>query len=407
MKRAQVSRGWFSSGKAIFIVSLAIALLISPFFFTVFLYKVFGLTSDNAAVYVVKGLDNNLMVKDDLPFDKAGSLVFMLDITDPFEFLQKKISSIAGVPLIELTWSEKYGDGVIKEFRPDGTRFILVLSRFIEPDSLSRGLFIGGDLPLGDYDNLHDKSRNNTGMAYFDGKKWQHIWCSINEGIRINGISLPVVEPPRWKYLGSRVLKSSYSEVMLESSHVFKALRDDSTPVELLMKRTIYKRVGDDYILLKIKYTNAARTPVTFLQAFGDEPWVGDFARGSQGNVGWTRDSLYGRADYVDPHKYKFAGQWDYGNEDAGERPGTYSGFADFVEWVSNTPDAVYFSNHFDLPNKQHVPLDSRDDRTINLLWYRTLKPGQSETIVLALGMAVPHRTVLPVKPLVKLPPGF
>jgi hypothetical protein len=194
---------------------------------------------------------------------------------------------------------------------------------------------------------------------------------------------------------------------MLESSHVFKALRDDSTPLELSMKRTLYKKVGQNYILLKIQYTNTGSTPVKYLQAFGDEPWVGDFKRGSEGNVGWTCDSLYERSTYISPEKYGYAGFWDYGNESANERH-VYTGYADFVEWFSPRPDFVYFSNGFKYPDKKREVLDSPDNRTIQILWVsQTLKPGESRTYELALGMAVPHGTILPVKPQVEVPAGF
>lgn len=400
-----------------FIVFFVFLIVFSAFIIgTDFVFeRVFHINSENAVTYFIRDDGGRIKVVNDLGFDQAHRLVFMIDFNCVFNLLDEIEAVFVNKPLIELSWNNEKGEGIIKEFRPDGSKFLVVLSRFVKragiPDGASvKGLFIGGDLPYGDVDAYNDRSRNNTGMAFYDGKRWYHIWCAINEGMILSDQDATEIPPWGWNYLGSRVLKASSSEVVIESMHELGGITSGALPVGLLMKRTLYKRGGDDYVILKIEYSNTGTTPIIYTYSFGDEPWVGNFGT-SKGNVGWADGVLYRRQGLVLTDKHKFAGYWDIGNDDIGEGH-NFTGYANFVEWVSHPPDFVYFANNFtpDLDKlDSSLPLDSYDNRIINLLWLdEVLKPGESKTHTFALGMAGPDTSgKLPVKPAVRPPDKF
>lgn len=368
------------------------------------MYYIFGITSSNAVIYFVKDIDGSLKVTNDLNFDEANRLLFMVDGSCLLRFVEGFATAVSKNPLIEVTWNNEEGNGVIKEYRPDGTRFLITFSRYSETEGRPRGLFIGGDLPYGDVERWLDRSRNNTGIAYYDGEKWHHIWCSINEAMTIKGYDDISIGPWRWRYLGSRILKSTVSEVILESLHELYLMRE-TKPVHLMMKRIFSKRAGADYILLRVELTNLGYFPVHFNYSFGDEPWVGEFGN-SLGDVGWTSGKVYRFEGYVSPTKNRFAGIWDYGNDEAGE-PHRFSNFANFIEWIDNPPTVVYFSNSFTEVDENRL-LNSFDNRVLNLVWlYQSLMPGETKTYTLSLGMAKPEPvTGLPLKPDVILSPA-
>jgi hypothetical protein len=366
--------------------------------------SIFHLTSDNAVLYFLQQTDGSLEVTNHLRPGENSRVVHMLDISCVYNLLARTEAGI-GMGSIETTWNDREGDGVIKEYRNDGTEFLVVLARYVNDNGTPQGLFIGGDLPLGDVQRIKDTSNNNTGMAYYDGKRWNHIWCSLNEGTTIAGGNSKVYAPEDWKYLGSKVLKSTSSEVVIESSHKINTMVR-GVPVSLLMKRTVQKKLGEDYILLKVEFMNPGSSPLAYSYELGDEPWVGEFFRGSRGNIGWTDGELYKYEGYVNPSQNTYAGYWDIGNDVINEA-GEFTRYADFVEWLSIQPDYVYFSNKFGfLKVNEKKPLSSRTDRVVSLVWNRQiLKPGEQRAHVFALGMAKPDSpggVSLPVKPTVR-----
>lgn len=383
--------------KGAVIVSL---FLVLSFVSLIILHSVFDFNTTNAVFYLIKDDKGRLGITRDLGFNESSKLVFMLDASCIFHYLEGLASAIIDEPYIELTWDKKIGKGVIKEFRPDGTRLLLVLSRYKEEEGAPQGVFLGGDLPYGDVDRIKEDDRNNTGMAFYNGNKWHHIWCSINEGLSIKDVE-DSIEPWNWKYIRSNVIKSSGTEVIVESLHEYKT-NIAGYPVILLMRRTLSKKAGDDYFKLKIDISNIGKGPVFYLYTFGDEPWVGEFGD-SSGDVGWTNVGLYKHESYVSPFTHNFAGFWDIGNEAAKEWH-NFSGYANFVEWILNRPTLVYFSNSFVEVNERK-PLDSKDNRILNLLWLdQHLMPGDTKSYILALGMAHPNPSIgLPVKPAVDI----
>jgi hypothetical protein len=246
---------------------------------------------------------------------------------------------------------------------------------------------------------------DETGMAYYDGRRWYHIWCNSNEGLA-SGDQLKddTYGPFGWKFLGSRVLHQSSRSLALESSH--EAVVDG---LPLRVDRYAYFRAGETYFLLSIWIKNIGKTPATYCYIYGDEPWLGDFGT-SKGNVGWVSDRLVNYAEFIDPDKYSFAGYFDFGN-DAVSPNHDFTMTADFLEWLGDfKPDLVYFSNgptEYPKRDGPKVPLAS-DSRYIGLQWGpHTLKPGESHNIRLAVGMASYNpKTGSLAKPEIKLDSG-
>lgn len=381
--------------------ALAIALLLALFMAR----AVFHITSTNAVLYLLRQADGRLQVTNHLRPDESDNIYGMVDISCLFNWFAHTGAHLAGVGNIELTWNGPDGDGVIKEFRPDGTELLVVLSRFSTDAGTAQGLFIGGDLPFGDSQRISDASKNNTGMAYHNGSRWIHIWCTLNEGLSLRGAD-GVYGPEKWNYLGSRVLRSENAEVMLESSHDLTVMTRDGKPLRLAMRRTIQKRLGEDYLLLKLEFSNTGTAALSYTYELGDEPWVGDFYRGSKGNVGWADGVLYKYESEVKPFEHSFAGFWDIGNDAVNEQ-GDFTGYADFIEWLSSPPDHVYFANNFDYRavNRKKT-LSSRNNRVLGLVWLdQQLRPGEKKEYLVALGMAKQDRRAsanMPAKPAVR-----
>ncbi len=352
------------------------------------LYVAFGITSSNSVLYVLRDSGGTLSFTNDLSFDDTDRLLFMVDASCIFSFLQRTASAAVHSPLLELTWNAKDGKGVIKDIRPDGDKFIVLLSRYREVQGIPQGVFIGGDLPYGDIDRLSDEGRNNSSIAFYDGERWFHIWCNINEAVNIGDVPGQVMISD-WHYLGSKILKSTFNEVILQSEHEVLRKTNKGAPVRILMTRTLFKKAGEDSVILKVEYKNTGKSPVILSYALGDEPWIGNFGEFSSGDVGWAPGRIIEREGYVLPTKDRAAGFVDIGNSREKGR-GQFTGYANFIEWSPNPPDVVFFSDNF-AKIEEGKPLDSPDNRIINLLWLnQLLSPGESMSYTVTIGMATP-----------------
>jgi hypothetical protein len=345
-------------------------------------HDVFNFTSSNSAIYVLRGWYGGIEVKRDLFIEEADRLIFKIDINRIFHSFMKGQAIARDNPVLELTWDDDEGIGDIKQFRPDGSVLSMAFSRFREESGDLHGLFLGGDLPYGD--SSRSQWQDTSGFGYYDGSEWFHIWCASNEGFNISGEKVSAV-PSLWKFLGSRVLKDTKEEVILESDHEIQMAGH-----AIRMKRIASFRAGDDYFILKVKFTNAGSAPLTYSYAYGDEPWVGRFGS-SEGDVGWYKKGLVKYEKFISPSQNSYAGFWDIGNEVAGETKG-YSGYANFIEWLSPNPSYVFFSNDFDDCCDELKPLSDKDNRVLNVVWLnKLLLEGESRTHTFALGMARPE----------------
>ncbi|NJD91922.1 MAG: hypothetical protein FIA91_10475 [Geobacter sp.] len=286
-----------------------------------------------------------------------------------------------GVDHLHVEWNPKDGSGFVSNYFANGTGLVTYLGRYLDDEEEVHGLFVGGGLPETVESNMA-YNMNNSGMTYYDGKRWYHIWCSVNEGIA-NPLSGNSFTPSKWKFLGSRVEKRTDSNVIITSSHLF-AIND----VPLKIDRKMSFAAGEPYLNLDIKVTNTGTAPVSFIYLYGDEPWVGYYGT-SLGDVGWTADGIVEHETFIDTKTHSFIGMADLGNRLIGERP-VYTNLADFIEWPQEArPDKAYFVNdQAKMPQKgAKVPLES-NERFLGLEWLRTLQPAEATTIRLAIGMA-------------------
>jgi hypothetical protein len=309
----------------------------------------------------------------------------------------------ANESVLKYTWHNKSGSGYLMNYFPDGTKLLICFSEFL--DSLGKspdGLFVGGGMPYSKYEGRR-MLPSETGMAFFNNKKWSHLWCNANESISPAFSPEKLSYPSQWKFLGSRVLFDHQGELLLKSSHEIGL--DGAL---LRMDRFAFYRAGDRFFTLVIRLTNTGKTPSGYNYIYGDEPWVGKFGS-SQGNIGWAKDRLYYYESGVDTNKYSYAGMFDGGNTALPDQAYLlYTDAANFIEWLGDVrPDVVYFSNKigvFAEESRKILP-DSPDNRVIMLEWGpRILQPNASESIILAIGMAEKDpRTGIPVKPALQL----
>lgn len=338
-----------------------------------------------------------LELKDDLYLGEGRRLLAGIDFGPIRRMVYERHFPENMLPSLELEWDEESGSGYVASRYHGGSRLVTSFGRFLaDGGEEQEGLFVGGGLPesiVGD--NL--ARLNETGMAFWDGNRWLHIWCSTNEVISSASGDTRMVPPFTWRFLGSRVLHNSPRHVVLSSSH--EAMIDGAP---LRIDRFAYFHAEETFFRLGIRFRNEGTRPVSFYYLYGDEPWLGDYGS-SAGNIGWTAAGLVQRVSTIDPVAQRYAGFFDCGNTLVSPRR-DFTMTANFIEWLgSDIPELVYFSNGagFD-PNEVAggVPLWS-NTRFLGVQWGpRELAPGEETTLFLAIGMAsADPATGLPVKP--------
>jgi hypothetical protein len=356
----------------------------------------FNITGTYEGFYLLRGENGTLFeFQDDLYLGQEGRYITGIDFGGVKEFLGNVLNkNVVNGPHLYYEWNKKQGDGFVINYLAGGKKIRTCFSRFEnEFQKEDAGLFVGGGLPADISENNRLK-KSATGMAYYDGVRWYHVWCNANEAL-FNSKAEPIY-PHDWKYLGSRILHKDEKSLILESMHQVTV---DGVPLRI--DRYAFFKAGVSYFLLSFKITNIGNNPVTYNYLYGDDPWLGDFGT-SAGNVGWAADGLHYYAGGLDTKNNHYAGYFDYGNDVIGEGH-NFAGIADFIEWFGAEPSFVYFSNGpFDkLPVKNElIPLQS-NARFIGLNWYdQTLLQGQAKIYTLAIGMAGrDSKTGFPKKP--------
>lgn len=378
------------------------ALLLMLVLFVAGLYVKWDITGDWEGLYVLVGPERRLTVTDDLFPEDAKYLAGGITLSWFKKVVIVDNCDAASGSCLNVAWNEKQGRGYVKNIYHDGSKLLINLSRFKnETGALSSGIFVGGGLPTGDPDSLITNN-DETGMTYFDGKRWNHIWCNVNEAICPASDPQKLIYPQEWEFLGSRVLGDRSNIITIVSEHRFVM---DEEPLKV--EKYFFYEAGDKYFTLVTMVTNVGVKPVSFYYLYGDEPWVGHFGS-SEGNVGWLQKRLVKTEEEIDSGTNNFAGLLDYGNDLAGECH-NYTCMANFIEWDKpSKPDMVYYSNHsgkFTPSSGGKVPLCSNTSRFLGLQWGpRLLAPKQSFSFTLAVGMANKDpRTGLPVKPVTSL----
>lgn len=376
-------------------VSLPLAFLLS-----VILLTRFDIKGHHEGLFLLKGRDwRPFEFKDDLYLGDGNRLLLHFDTDRIRNLLPMLNRREAGKAYLKYVWDATDGSGYVVNVFPDGKQLMTSFSRFTEDDGkIVHGIFVGGGLP----DSVRLDSvngGNDTGMAWFDGTRWYHVWCNVNEGIGQKSSSGSGISPSGWKFLGSRVLNQSNTRLVLESEHEVVI-----AGVPLLIRRHAYFTAGEPFFRLGITMTNVGTRPLPFTYSYGDEPWLGDFGRGL-GNVGWVRDRLVRHEEILDPHEYSYAGMLDIGNEAAGDPPDLhYTGIANFLAWPGFEHPTAYFANSRFGPNGHTpgiFPLSS-NERFIGVQWdFQPLPPGESRMIYLVVGKAETGPRGIP-----SLPPG-
>lgn len=341
----------------------------------------FELTGRWLGVFLLRGKPSGapLVVKDDLLLGDGSRLVAGFSLAR----LRRLVGVQPDVPgraHLELQWSEADGKGLVRSRLADGTELVTVLSRFEDDQGNGpRGLFVGGALP----DVAASAQQDESGMTFRDARGWHHIWCNTNE-LLLDLASRQNWFPGAWTYLGGRALIHDPRRIVLESSHLVPLAAGP-----LRVDRYAYFRAGLPWFKLGIRFTNASDQPLRFAYAYGDEPWVGHFGSAA-GNVGWIRQGIVRVEGPVDAGEGRFAGMLD-----------EQSGLAAFVAWAAATaPDRVYFANE---PGSRFRRLGQRlssNEVFVGLEWLDlTLRPGESRSILLTVGMARAGARGVPVLP--------
>lgn len=364
----------------------------------------FNFNSSLEGCFILRGESGKWYeVTDDLVPEDSARLVWAMPLY-PFK---KIISSSKCVntnqPCLDFSWDKRNGRGFIKNYWPDGTKLVINLGRF--RDSVSKypnGIFIGGGLPPTDPD-YEQLNKEATGMAYFNGRRWFHVWCNSNEGVVALQPKFHPIYPTEWVFKGSWIRENDGRHLTIESRH---QLAINGVPLDL--KRILFYTAGNSYVVLSTEIVNKGTAPVLFQYYYGDEPWIGDFGS-SAGDVGWMGQELIKTEREIDTKTNTYFGMFDYGNDLAGEAH-NFSGIANFIEWPKNDrPESAYISNYGGglSAEGKSLPLNHPNNRFIGLKYGpQWLKPREMFSFTIAVGMAGKNpATGFPIKPATELNP--
>jgi len=355
-------------------------------------------------LFILQGEDGYwLEVVDDLVPEDAPRLIWALPRYPFRKIVESSRCTDSSRPCIDFRWNKERGRGFIRNTWPDGSKLVINLGRFRDSNGrYPSGIFIGGGLPPSDPD-YRFMNNEATGMTYFDGRRWYHVWCNSNEGLISPEASVLTSYPSEWVFKGSWVRENNGRDLTIESRH-----RVIFTGVPLDVQRVLFYTAGDSYVILSTEFTNRGVAPFSFQYLYGDEPWVGDFGS-SAGDVGWMGRELLLAEQSIDTKLHTYFGMFDFGNELANEDH-NFTGIANFIEWDrGERPDKAYISNMGGgvINRDKAVPLVSHTNRYIGLQYGpRILKPGESFSFTIAVGMAGRDpQTGLPFKPKTEINP--
>lgn len=384
------------SKRVLILLSLLLLLAAASFFVR------FDFTGRFEGIFLLKGKKGALIeIKDDLYLGDGSRVILSLDF-EKLVFLLPRLfkHNDPNKAYLDFEWDSGNGRGFIKNMMPGGRQLITFFGRYKdESDNYVSGLFVGGGLPE-NVEGDDELKLSQTGMAYYDGKRWYHIWCTVNEAI-VSATTGEMAYPGSWVFEGSRILNKSSRSLAIVTSH--KVVLDG---VPLHVERYAYFRAGETYFILSVRIRNIGDKTVSYNYVYGDEPWLGSFGS-SKGNIGWIKDRTIIYTQTVDPRKYDYAGFYDYGNSLV-SNVHDFTKAANFIQWVENRPQHVYYANSpiiYEIAgitdnSDMFVPLES-NTRFIGLEWKtKHLVPGESDHFVIAVGMAGNDpKTGFPVKP--------
>lgn len=228
-----------------------------------------NIRGDFRGIYLLHGQKKRFVLTDDLHLDEPPRVLFGIS----FELASRLHNFFRHrwlpLPHLRYEWNAGNGTGYV-ENHLDATRDILTcFSRFEDAGGVvTSGVFVGGGLP---YSRWADPSliQNRTGMAYYNGRRWFHLWCTVNESLASARQAGHLSYPSSWPFLGSEVIRGTPEEVVITSAHETAV---DGVPLH--MDRYAFFRAGDPYFILVVKVSNRGLTPSAYIYTYGDEPWV-------------------------------------------------------------------------------------------------------------------------------------
>jgi hypothetical protein len=375
----------------------AMALLLALFFMARLAGVQFRYMGHLEGVFILQE-QRAVLVSDDVMLGESQRIIWQLPI-EPLKELVAPDPETPGRAHLEYEWFRHDGSGFVRNVFPDGRKLLTCFSRFLDDGGgVVNGLILGGGLPYLEGKRLGN-NHDDTGMAYYDGKRWHHLWCNANESFILGDRQDHKVETHGWEFRGSRVVEADAGHILIASAH---RLRYETTLLDV--DRFALFQAGKPYFILVQRVRNNGPSAARYSWTYGDEPWVGNYGS-SGGNVGWSSGRLHYYEGKVDPVVSDFAGMADVGNPAAGEVPGAYSGMGNFIQWLGTRPPTfVYFANQIGrfAAEGQKVPLASLTNRCIGLEWWpEPIPPGGEHLYVLAIGMAERGADGTPVKPVV------
>jgi hypothetical protein len=239
---------------------------------------------------------------------------------------------------------------------------------------------------------------NGSGMGYYPTKpsrgfKSINVFCAQDESIwdldekaeYSYGWSENIgtgADGKRLEYMGGRILEHDDDRVVLASENAGGCYRVFKVATAKAESRTW---------IIATRIQNRCERPVRFDLWTGDDPWIGLYAS-SEGDVGWTPKGFVRNETAFGIGQFTVGGLYDLGK--VGEKPGSFSNQANFfaLDPALPLPDFAAFANRFAHGTKDvdpRRPLDNKSMTALNLGWRaRTLGPGESLDMALALGMA-------------------
>jgi hypothetical protein len=206
----------------------------------------------------------------------------------------------------------------------------------------------------------------------------------VNE-LLVDEASKRSIYPGQWTFLGSRVLVEAPDRVVIRSEHEVML-----STGPLRMERYAYFAAGRLFFRLGINLINVGERPALISFGYGDEPWVGEFGSAA-GNIGWTERGPVTTVSLVDPTARSYAGILD-----------TKSGLANYLGWEGSAPpNLVFFGNHAGTPPPWELskPLESNEIFIGAEWWNRTIAPGETLGLRLAVGLAAQRPDGSPMAP--------
>jgi hypothetical protein len=291
-------------------------------------------------------------------------------------------SSGARPARFKVGWSPSTGKGDVVETLPSGD--LLRTCFHCAYAGYTGGLVIG--------------SMNGSGMGLYlaraqRGFKAINLFCAQDESIWDHDEKAEYTygwsenigtgqDGKRLEYVSGRILKHDDEDLVLASENAGGCYR---------VFKVALTKAGWRFWIIATRIQNRCDRAVRFDLWTGDDPWLGLYAS-SEGDVGWTPTGLVRYETVFGVGRFTAGGFYDLGT--VGEKEGSFSNQANFfaLDPALPLPDFTAFANRFahgpdDVDSQR--PLDNKTITALNLGWRRrTLAPGQSMDMTLALGLA-------------------